>query len=124
MAKDEDKKKEKASKEQEDAGMTPEQTMEKMILDAKGNKYDLIVLARRWAYELKARENETRAIQEIIPDAMHDILTAKVSAKTVRDLPELKLFTKKAKAPTTAILDNIGKLPNDEPEGKKSKKKD
>ena len=104
-----------------------QERLDKLILDAGVNKYDLIILARRWAYELKTREGEVRSVQELIPDSVRDILTAKVNSKTIRDLPQLRFLAKKLKGPAAAIFDNIGKTPpnseNDSPKDGKSKKK-
>ena len=83
--------------------------LDKLILDAAVNKYDLIILARRWAYELKAKEGETRSLQELIPDSIRDILTAKINPNTIRELPQLKLLAKKLKWPNAGLLENIGK---------------
>ena len=80
--------------------------LEKLILDSGYNKYDTILLARRWAYELKSREGENRSIQELIPQAVRDILTTKVSRKSVRELPSIKLLRKQR---ATNPLENIGK---------------
>lgn len=100
-----------------------QEILDKMILDAGVNKYDLIIMARRWAYELKNKEGETRSIQALIPESIRDILTAKVNPKTIWDLPHLKSLAKKLKAPPTiAILDNIGKVPV-EPDSDSSEKK-
>ena len=102
-----------------------QETLDKMILDSNLNKYDLIILARRWAYELKKKEGETRSAHNLVPDSVKDILTAKVNPKTIKDLPELRFLAKKLKVPTTAIFDNIGKGSHDkdsESEDKPKKK--
>ena len=97
--------------------------MDRMILDSGVNKYDLIILARRWAYELKNKEGETRAVQDLIPDSIRDILTAKVNPKTIRELPQLRFLAKKLKGHSTAILDNIVKGSEPGPGEKNGKKR-
>ena len=100
-----------------------QETLDKMILNTPINKYDLIILARRWAYELKNKEGENRSAHNLVPDSIKDILTEKVKLKTIKDLPPLRFLTKKIKGP--AILDNIGKNFSEkesEPKGKSKKK--
>lgn len=140
MEKDKDKEKEKEKEEtskenEENKGVAPVRAqsqetyedLEKLILDCVSNKYDTILLARRWAYELKGRDHETRTIQELIPQAISDILKFKVSHKSVRDLPELRLGSKKQKGSPAGILENLGKTPfssgSSGPEKSKSSKK-
>ena len=89
-----------------------QESLDKLILNAGVNKYDLIILARRWAHELKSREGEVRSVQELIPDSVRDILTAKVNRKTIQDLPQLRFLAKKLKGPA-AFFDNIGKNSGD-----------
>jgi hypothetical protein len=83
--------------------------LDEMILNSTLNKYDTVLLARRWAYELKSKDQELRSIQELIPQAVRDILGARVSQKMVRDLPVLRPLLKKQKTPAAALLENIGK---------------
>ena len=79
---------------------------EKLILDTQMNKYDVILLARRWAFELKTKEGETRTMQELIGVADQEILDEKVTAKTILALNHLN--TKKLKSlPTASIFDMI-----------------
>ena len=108
---------------EEKAQERTQEILDKMILDAGVNKYDLIILARRWAYELKNKEGETRSIQALIPESIRDILTAKVNPKTISDLPHLKSLAKKLKTPTIAILENIGKTPGDADSASETRKK-
>ncbi|OGR83968.1 MAG: hypothetical protein A2901_02410 [Elusimicrobia bacterium RIFCSPLOWO2_01_FULL_54_10] len=100
-----------------------QETLDKMILDSNINKYDLIILARRWAYELKNKEGETRSAHNLVPDSVKEILMAKVNQKTIRDLPVLRFLAKKIKGPTTAIFDNIGKHSDKESESSDKPKK-
>ncbi len=100
-----------------------QENLDKLILDSGVNKYDLIILARRWAYELKTREGEKRSLLNLIPESIKDILTSKVDPKTISDLPQLKSLVKKIKNPATAILDNIGKRYSDDEDKEKPRKK-
>lgn len=100
----EEKPKKSSKKEVQHGGM--DVAVDKLIQDTSLNKYDVILLARRWAYELKAKEGETRSLQDLISVAIQDILGNRVSHKMVSELPQLVRQTKKAK-PTTAILDAI-----------------
>lgn len=75
-------------------------TLEKLILDTSFNKYDVILLVRRWAYELKSKEGELRSLHELIAVAIRDILSSSVSHKMVRDLPH---FSKGRKPKPTAV---------------------
>ncbi|OGR83550.1 MAG: hypothetical protein A2902_04150 [Elusimicrobia bacterium RIFCSPLOWO2_01_FULL_64_13] len=109
--------------------MDPEviQALDKLVMDTTLNRYDAILLARRWAYELKSKESDGRSIQELIPQAVFDILSARISQKSVRDLPVLKTV-KKGKLTAAALFENIGKAPvesdsNDKPKTSESPKK-
>ncbi len=107
-----------------------DEVLDRLILDSTMNKYDSILLARRWAYELKGQEAyRALSIQELIPQAVKDILTGKISPKTVMALPNLKLTLKKQQQKSSAaqVLGNIptGDDSDDDSEksGKSSKKK-
>lgn len=65
-----------------------------LVLDTPLNKYDMILLARRWAHELKSKEGETRSLHELINSAIQDILSGDVSHKMVKDLPALRNLKK------------------------------
>ena len=83
--------------------------MEQMILNSVLNKYDAILLARRWAYELKSKDQEARSIQELIPQAIKDVLGDRVSHKMISELPVLKPVAKTKKAAASSLLDGVGK---------------
>lgn len=83
-----------------------EEALDKLILNTTFNKYDIIVLARRWAYELKSKEGEMRSIQELIAASIRDILSSRISHKMVRDLPHLVLG-KKQKNISAAVLESL-----------------
>ncbi len=94
----------KKSHKKEDAGHEEEKTLQELVLNCPMNKYDLILLARRWAHELKTREGETRVLQELIPLAVREILTSKVSAKSIQSLPPLRSAKKTKEAVAAAVL--------------------
>lgn len=85
-----------------------EGNVEKMVLDNDMNRYDLILLARRWAYELKAQSEEPLSIQELINRSLDDIFSGRVTSKTIQALPPVPTV-KKQKSSQLAILENIGK---------------
>ncbi len=65
-----------------------------LVLDTTLNKYDMVLLARRWAHELKSKEGETRSLHELISSAIQDILSGDISHKMVKDLPALRNLKK------------------------------
>ena len=79
-----------------------------LVLDTPLNKYDMILLARRWAHELKSKEGESRTLQELISVSIQDILSGDVSHKMVKELPALRNL-KKQRVPgdLTQILHQI-----------------
>jgi DNA-directed RNA polymerase subunit K/omega len=95
-------------------------TLDKLMLDTTLNKYDIVVLARRWAYELRSKDGETRSLQELIAVAIQDILASRVSHKMVRDLPFLNFKNKKNIS--AQVLETLAK--NVEALEKKGSKKD
>ncbi len=95
-----------------------EVSLEKLILDTTFNKYDAVLLARRWAYELKAKEGETRTLQDLISVAIRDILGIQVDHKMVFDLPHLKTI-KRAKvslSPHATAMENLQRIGQEEKE--------
>lgn len=106
--------KEKSSKSK--VQQVEEVSLEKLILDTTFNKYDAVLLARRWAYELKAKEGETRTLQDLISVSIRDILGIQVDHKMVFGLPHVKSM-KKPKAPANphaAVLENLQRIGQDE----------
>ena len=104
-----------------------EPQMEQLILNSNANKYDMILLARRWAYELKSKDQEGRSIQELIPQAVKDVLGERVSHKMISELPVLKPVVKTKKAAASSLLDGgriaPESLPDDDDKPKAKKKK-
>ncbi len=113
--------KEKSSKGK---GQVEEATLEKLILDTAFNKYDAVLLARRWAYELKAKEGETRTLQDLISVSIKDILGTNMDHKMVFELPHIKTIKKPRSAANAhaAVLESLQKIGADEKSEKDSKK--
>ena len=68
--------------------------LNRAILASTMNRYDLVCLVRRWAYELN-KENPALSVQKLIETAVNDVLSSKVSAKMIQELP--KMMPKKIK---------------------------
>jgi hypothetical protein len=83
-------------------------TLEKLILNTSFNKYDMILMVRRWAYELKSKEGEIRSMPELIAISIRDILNSDVDHKMIRDLPHFSKGRKPTKAPAS-LLDALPK---------------
>ena len=74
-----------------------EEKIHEQSLDTSSNKYDLVLLARRWAYEIKGKEGEIRSWQQVLLAAIGDILEEKVTAETILALPPIVISYKKAR---------------------------
>ena len=72
----------KASKEQD-----AEKPLEALILENKKDKYKLAYASIRWAKEIKQKENLPDAVPFLVPRAVREILTGKVSIKEIEKLP-------------------------------------
>ena len=82
-----------------------EKSLEELTLNSPINKYDMILLARRWAYELRSKEGETHSLQELIALAVRDVVTSNVSHKMIRELPVvINKNSKKPKDHTAMVL--------------------
>lgn len=84
------KDKEKAEKAETAEIMSPEEKLHKSILDTVMNKYDVVVMARRWAYELQSKEAAGLSIQDAIEHSVGDILSGRVTSKELKELPPLR----------------------------------
>ncbi len=87
--------------------------MSALVLDTPLNKYDMILLARRWAHELKSKEGETRSVHELINVAIQDILSGDVSHKMVKELPALRNLKKQKVQDLSQALHQIPSSPKD-----------
>jgi DNA-directed RNA polymerase subunit K/omega len=80
---------------EEDALPVPSAAVvEKLVLDTTMNKYDVVLLARRWAYELRAKQSRPLSIQDLISCALDDILSGKVDPATILALPPMRVIRK------------------------------
>lgn len=95
---------EHSSKDQNVSETDLQENLEKMIVDSSLNKYDVISLARRWAYELKLKSEQHQLIQELIAQAIKDILSGRITPKMIQELPPLDI-KKKQKSSVLDFLD-------------------
>ena len=63
--------------------------VEALMLECVKDRYKISYAALRWAKELKKKENLADALPLLIPRAMREILTGKVSIKEIEKLPML-----------------------------------
>lgn len=66
---------------------TAEIPLEGMVLNCGKEKYKLSYAAIRWAREIKQKENLPDPVQFLVPRALRDILTGKMTIKEVEKLP-------------------------------------
>ena len=67
--------------------------VEALMLECVKDRYKLSYAALRWAKEIKIKENLPDAIPLLIPRAMREILTGKMSIKEVEKLPMISKST-------------------------------
>lgn len=58
--------------------------VEKLVLDATQNKYQLILQTIRWAKELRAREGIPTSLVKLLDRALEDILTGRVTPEAIQ----------------------------------------
>lgn len=63
--------------------------VEALMLECVKDRYKISYAALRWAKELKKKENLADSIPLLIPRAMRELLTGKVSVKEIEKLPML-----------------------------------
>ncbi len=100
-------------------GSTRDNVVEGLILDTKMNKYDVVLLARRWAYELQAKDSSIHSVQDVITQSLGDILSGKVGAKSIRNLPPIRQAKKSKNA---NLVDSLAKAVLDTPSQSNSEK--
>ena len=87
-----------------------------LLLDCTKDKYLLVALATRWAYEIRQRDQSGEPIQVLIHKALREILIGEVKMEDIEKLPPMVKAEKKAAEPITrAILEDM-------PSGKDMKK--
>lgn len=87
--------------------------LEQLILDTPMNKYEAVLLAARWAYELNQQDPGLRSVGELIAEGISDILSGKVDSKKVKSLPPLSVLKKQKFSPKT-ILESLEKTKENE----------
>ncbi len=73
----------KAKVEVEGAGLP----MEALLLECHKDRYKLSYTAIRWAKEIKQKENLPDSIPYLVPRALREILTGKVTMAAIEKLP-------------------------------------
>jgi DNA-directed RNA polymerase subunit K/omega len=63
--------------------------VEALMLECTKDRYKVAYAALRWAKEIKKKENLADAIPLLVPRAMREILTGKMSIKEIEKLPIL-----------------------------------
>lgn len=63
--------------------------VEALMLECVKDRYKISYAALRWAKELKKKENLADSIPLLVPRAMRELLTGKVSIKEIEKLPML-----------------------------------
>ena len=98
-----------------------EKPLEALILENKKDKYKLAYASIRWAKEIKQKENLPDAVPFLVPRAVREILTGKVTIKEIEKLPMIV----KVAAPPAAEVQSAPTItlnPDAEQEEKTEKK--
>ena len=66
-----------------------EKPLEGLLLECNKDRYKLSYAALRWAKEIKQKENLPDPIPVLLPRALREILTGKMSIKEIEKLPML-----------------------------------
>ena len=91
-----------------------------LLLDCTKDKYRLVGLATRWAYEIKQRDQSAEPPQELINTAVKEILTGQVSMEEIEKLPPLVKVEKKPEVSIAAeALSEPPPMPEKTGKGKK-----
>jgi DNA-directed RNA polymerase subunit K/omega len=103
-----------------------ESTVEALMLGANNNRYKLSYAAIRWAKEIKQKENLPDPVQILVPRALREILTGKVSYKEIEKLPILAKVVPPPPptAPTITLNVSLEDTPDETEKTEKSKKKE
>jgi DNA-directed RNA polymerase subunit K/omega len=100
-----------------------EKPLEALILENKKDKYKLAYASIRWAKEIKQKENLPDAVPFLVPRAVREILTGKVTIKEIEKLP---MIVKVAPPPAAEgqSAPTITLNPDADEKSEKSEKKD
>lgn len=97
-------------------------TVEALMLECTKDRYKVPYAALRWAKEIKVKENLPDAIPLLIPRAMRDVLTGKVTIKEIEKLPFIFRVPSPVPAPSAPTLTlNVRASESDEPKKEKGK---
>ena len=87
-------------KKSETPDISEDLPLEALVMQFKEDRYKLSYAALRWAKEIKQKENLPDAIPALLPRAIREIVTGKVSIKDVEKLPmAIKIATPPPPAP-------------------------
>ncbi len=97
--------------------------LEGLILQCKIDKYKLAYSAIRLAKEIKQKESLPDLVQTLIPRALKDILTGKITIKEIEKLPILARVSAPAPAMPVQPTITLNVAPEDKEEEKLTLKK-
>ncbi len=101
-----------------------EKPLEALILENKKDKYKLAYASIRWAKEIKKVENLPEAVPFLVPRAVREILTGKVTIKEIEKLPMI-VKVAAPPAPEAAAAPTLTLNTEEKPEkAEKKEKKD
>ena len=66
-----------------------DESLETLLMHFKVDRYKMAYLSLRWAKEMKLKENLADALPTLVPRALREILTGKVSMRDIEKLPVL-----------------------------------
>lgn len=89
--------------------------IEALMLECTKDRYKVSYAALRWAKEIKQKENLPDSIPLLMPRAMRDVLTGKVTIKEIEKLP---IWAKPAAAPPPPSMPTITLNPSPEDNAK------
>lgn len=78
--------------------------VEALMLECVKDRYKLAYAALRWAKEIKQKENLPDSIPLLVPRAMREILTGKMSIKEVEKLPMIAKVVTPPPAPAAPTI--------------------
>lgn len=83
--------------------------VEALMLECVKDRYKVSYAALRWAKEIKKKENLADSIPILVPRAMRELLTGKVTIKEIEKLPMLAQVAPPPPAPSqpTIILNPL-----------------
>lgn len=90
--------------------------MESLILQCKEDKYKLAYATLRWAKEIKQKESLPDSVQSLVPRALRELLTGKMTLEDVEALPmAIKVAAPPPPPPQPTITLNVPAEEAEEP---------